>query len=812
MLLMPLVCGIAAAQPVSSVSVGLSLPGPVFFVDGQRYNTQQTFLWPQGSKHIVQFLLSVDSTSGTTLPFQAANGDVARWFFGGWQDNLGALSPSSAVVQTVTATPGLTSLIGTVTVSHKVNVVFYNSPGDSGCGLAPQSAPLDGWRYGIIYLDGKCYDASADVFLPAGPHTLNAFPYPGFGFVGWIVNGGAPDAYITSFNVTSATTLIPMFMPAKRVRFRTNPVGLQVMVDHTLITTPPSEPTSVLPNTNVDSTCAPDYTRLPPGAPLGFTPLCAGDFDFLPGSVHQIAAPVTQQDATGKWFVFNIFSNGQKQNTNYVTDDRIDLVDIVNAKFVNGIQTSITTNPGGLKVKIDGRDNWPNYNFVWGEGEVHTISAPSTQLDPRGRMYQFLSWSNKGTATQDVTVPSGVQGLAIAANYQVLGQAQIATVPAGLNITVDGNPCTTPCTINRAAGSQAQVVIPGSIGSSQVSRFDFDSWAGGNNATTLQVTFNSDVQVFTANYHASYQLISGSDPSGAATFTTSPASPDGYFPDGTTITVTAVAKGGYKFRRWGGDLSGTFSTGYLTMSGPHSITAMLDIVPFIPPAGVKNAAGETPDGAVAPGSIISIYGQNLAGAFQAGPVNPLAQTIGDVSVTVNDRILPLLFVSPQQINAQVLSDLPDGEYTLTVHWLGQPDVSGKFTVSRDAPGVFTQANDQGIPLVLALHEDGTLITPDSPARRNELVTLYGTGFGPYNQKIIDGFINPPDQTLVLADPVSVIAGSATVAPEWAGAAAGMVGTNIVRWKIIDDVPSGSTVDMAVMVNGKQSNTVKLPVE
>ncbi len=36
-----------------------------------------------------------------------------------------------------------------------------------------------------------------------------------------------------------------------------------------------------------------------------------------------------------------------------------------------------------------------------------------------------------------------------------------------------------------------------------------------------------------------------------------------------------------------------------------------------------SAAGATPDGTVAPGSVISIYGQNLAPTLQIGSTNPL---------------------------------------------------------------------------------------------------------------------------------------------------------------------------------------------
>ncbi len=41
-----------------------------------------------------------------------------------------------------------------------------------------------------------------------------------------------------------------------------------------------------------------------------------------------------------------------------------------------------------------------------------------------------------------------------------------------------------------------------------------------------------------------------------------------------------------------------------------------------------------------------------------------------------------------------------------------------------------------------LHEDGTPVTQDSPARKGETVTFYGTGLGGYDRPVIDGFLLP----------------------------------------------------------------------
>jgi uncharacterized protein (TIGR03437 family) len=486
-------------------------------------------------------------------------------------------------------------------------------------------------------------------------------------------------------------------------------------------------------------------------------------------------------------------------------------VSVVTANFVPGVLSTITTNPGGLPLIVDGRSNWPSYNFIWGQGETHTISASFQAADTKGRKYQFMSWSDQGAATHTVTVPAGSLGLSFAATYQLLGQVQVTTNPPGLTITVDGATCTTPCEVDKPSGSTTSISVPASIPTTSTSRYDLDSLTGVTGTSTT-VTFTQGVQVITANYHTSYLLASTSNPSGAATFQYTPASPDSFFPAGTQVTVAAVAKGGYKFDRWNGDLTGTYSPGYLTMSSPHSVTAVLDTIPYIAPAGVQNAAGQTPDGSIAPGSIISIYGNNLAAGLQIGPTNPLAQAIGDATVTVNNRYLPLMFVSPGQINAQIFSDLPDGTYTLVAHRISQPDVSGQFTIHRDAPALFTQFAPDGTSQVVALHPDGSAVTTTSPATAGETITVFGTGFGPYDQPVVDGFPIPTAGTWNVVDPVSVLVGTQAVSPNSAVGAPGLVGITVVQVTLPSSMAAGAPLSLSVSVNGTPSAAFPLPVQ
>ena len=374
---------------------------------------------------------------------------------------------------------------------------------------------------------------------------------------------------------------------------------------------------------------------------------------------------------------------------------------------------------------------------------------------------------------------------------------------------IDGVDCPTPCNVDRAAGSSVRVTVPTSVSPSDGVRQDLAALSDGGSADH-SYTITADLQTLTASYTTSYRLSTGSDPANGAAFQFSPASPDGFYPDGSQVTVTATANDGFKFRRWGGDLSGTLAVGTLTMSGKRAVLALLDKVPYIAPAGVTNAAGVTPTTSVAPGSLIAIQGQSLAPDTVQGRVNPLAQTLDGVTVTIQDQLLPLVSVSPQTVIAQLPSTLALGDYTLQVHSVGQPDVNGTFTAARNAPGLFSNAAN-GVNYALANHADGTPVTTDSPAAVGETITVFGTGFGPYASTVVDGFFpfNPPP---LVADAVDVLVAGQVQTPTTAMAAAGMTGIVAVSLPITAALPSGTNAELKVRVNGVESNVVLLPLQ
>jgi len=122
-------------------------------------------------------------------------------------------------------------------------------------------------------------------------------------------------------------------------------------------------------------------------------------------------------------------------------------------------------------------------------------------------------------------------------------------------------------------------------------------------------------------------------------------------------------------------------------------------------ATVQSAASSV--ATVAPGSIASIYGSNLAAAIKQAGMQPLPESLGGVSLSVRDaagtvRAASLLYVSPAQINFIVPLDIQLGLATFTING-GATAVSTFGTVLPAAPTLFSaSANGTGVAAATAI--------------------------------------------------------------------------------------------------------------
>ena len=138
---------------------------------------------------------------------------------------------------------------------------------------------------------------------------------------------------------------------------------------------------------------------------------------------------------------------------------------------------------------------------------------------------------------------------------------------------------------------------------------------------------------------------------------------------------------------------------------------------------------------VAPGSIGTIFGVNLATATIEADRFPIATELGGARVLINGLEAPILFASENQINFQAPFELTPGPASVSVEREGVAGPTAGMTVVADSFGAFQYNRVAEVRDLVVIHQDGSVVTPDSPARRGETVTLFGTG--------IASLTNPP---------------------------------------------------------------------
>src|SRR5262249_39722823 len=128
-----------------------------------------------------------------------------------------------------------------------------------------------------------------------------------------------------------------------------------------------------------------------------------------------------------------------------------------------------------------------------------------------------------------------------------------------------------------------------------------------------------------------------------------PASADGFYDANAQVQITIEPKLGFKFQNWDGDLTSASRSLTLIMNSPKFLRAVLDRVPALLDRADKTGPGEPPRPAAAAVSFVSFFGVTLPPTSGAGPASPLRQTLASVTVLVSGKLLPLVFVSPDQI-------------------------------------------------------------------------------------------------------------------------------------------------------------------
>src|SRR5216684_118868 len=210
---------------------------------------------------------------------------------------------------------------------------------------------------------------------------------------------------------------------------------------------------------------------------------------------------------------------------------------------------------------------------------------------------------------------------------------------------------------------------------------------------------------------------------------------------------------------------------------------------------------------VSPGALASIFGVNFTGGPVAAKGLPLPTVLGPVSVTVNGRNAPLLYVNATQVNFQVPweTELGNAMIFVTVNGLMSNSVSAP--VLTAAPSLFVIPPSRAV----VQNSDSSLNGPDNPAKAGSTITAYLTGSGPVSPAVANGAAAPasPPATVTLDKSATIGTTSATVS--FAGLAPGFVG--LVQMNIV--VPStlaAGDYPLTITIHGEASNTATISVK
>lgn len=233
---------------------------------------------------------------------------------------------------------------------------------------------------------------------------------------------------------------------------------------------------------------------------------------------------------------------------------------------------------------------------------------------------------------------------------------------------------------------------------------------------------------------------------------------------------------------------------------------------------VQSAAAPNP--ALAPVSIASFYGSNLATTTQEAGIEPPPLSLDGVTLTVTDsagasRLAPLIYVSPSQINFVVPQGASTGTAGFKISNSSSVPISTTGTVQAVAPTLFSMSGDgKGVAAATAIRVQASNVQLQSPVPvfrcgasgcvsipidlgvdTPVYVTLYGTGIR--NRSSLSN--------------VSVIINGISAPVQYAGPQPSFEGLDQVNLALPLNLRGSGEVNIVLTVDGQTANVVTINV-
>jgi uncharacterized protein (TIGR03437 family) len=232
--------------------------------------------------------------------------------------------------------------------------------------------------------------------------------------------------------------------------------------------------------------------------------------------------------------------------------------------------------------------------------------------------------------------------------------------------------------------------------------------------------------------------------------------------------------------------------------------------PFVAPGGVVNGASFAAGAAVAPGSIISVFGSNLATSDGNGASFPLPTALAGIKLTIGGIDAPLFYAGKGQVNAELPCEITPGSQTqviaraISTSGAEVDAVPETIVVGTAQPGIFMAGGTQGAILNVA----NQLVNSTNPAAAGDVIVVFCTGLGALNPPAQTG--QPSSSGRAMTQPTVTVGGLAA-SVQYAGVAPGYVGLYQVNVVVPAGIGAGSAIPVVLTQNGAASNAGTIAV-
>jgi uncharacterized protein (TIGR03437 family) len=234
-------------------------------------------------------------------------------------------------------------------------------------------------------------------------------------------------------------------------------------------------------------------------------------------------------------------------------------------------------------------------------------------------------------------------------------------------------------------------------------------------------------------------------------------------------------------------------------------------VPSISSGGFTNGASYG-TGALAPGSIASVFGNFPIDTPAIGQGFPLPTTLAGLTLRIDDsQPMPLFYVSPNQVDFQVPWELTGASQTnISVTVNQQTSAAQTLDLASFTPGIFS-INAQGTGQGAILDSTHRLVDYTNPAASGANIEIYATGLGAVSNQPATGTAAPMSPLATTTTTPTVTIGGVSATVTFSGLAPGFAGVYQVNAVVPVGTPSGNAVPVMLSIGGLTSNAVTIAV-